>query len=145
MYQKNEREREDYFLEQEEALLKGGAAFSEWCTFISKSVYDAFVSGADLATVITAVACIEAYFRTESMYTGKMNLATLIDKVSFLSEEEKSQLHELRRYRNRWVHLHELDDSDILKDEDKYLKEAEQMSFLAVKLLLTVLFSCPFI
>ena len=43
MYQKNERERENYFLEQEEALLKGGTAFSEWCTFISKSVYDAFV------------------------------------------------------------------------------------------------------
>ena len=35
MYQKNEREREDYFLEQGEALLKGGVAFSEWCTFIS--------------------------------------------------------------------------------------------------------------
>lgn len=145
MHHKSGREREDYILEQEELLLKGGAAFSGWCTFILKSVYEAFICGADLATVITSMACIETYFRTESMYTGKMSLAKMIDEESFLSKDEKLQLHELRKYRNRWVHLHELDDSDISNDEDKYLEEAEKMSFMAIRLLLTVLFSCPFV
>lgn len=62
----NKSEREDYFIKQEEELLVGGAAFSEWCTFISKSVYDAFINGADLAAIITAVTCIETYLKTEN-------------------------------------------------------------------------------
>ena len=71
----NRSDREKYFIEQEEKLLIGGAAFSEWCTFISKSVYDAFINGADLATVITALACIETYFRTEDVLSRKRTYA----------------------------------------------------------------------
>ena len=89
----NKAEREEYFLQQEDELLKGGAAFSEWCTFISKSVYDAFVNGADLATIITTVTCIETYLKTENLDSKKKNLSQLIDEEPFLSDEDKFQLH----------------------------------------------------
>ncbi len=141
----NKEERQKYFIEQEEKLLVGGAAFSEWCTFVSKSVYDAFINGADLATVITGLTCIETYFRTEDMFSKRKNLYTLIEEYPFLNAAERKQLHKLRKYRNRWVHINSLDDSPILTNEEFYLTEAEEMAFLAVKLLLTVLFSHPFI
>lgn len=141
----NRNEREKYFLKQEDELLKGGVAFSEWCTLISKSVYDAFVNGADLATIITATTCIETYLKTENPGSNKKNLAQLIDAEPFLSDEEKSQLHILRKYRNGWVHADRLDDSDLLENEEKYQKELEEMALLSVKMLLTVLFSHPFV
>ena len=141
----NKTEREKYFLEQEDKLLKGGAAYSEWCTLITKSVYDSFVNGADLATIITSMVCIETYFKTESPHDKNKKLAQLIDEEVFLTEEEKRQLHKLRKYRNSWVHADRLNDTDLLKNEEKYQNELEEMSFLSVKMLLTVLFSKPFI
>lgn len=141
----NMEEREVFFLKQEEELLKGGAAFSEWCIFISKSVYDAFVNGADLATILTAVTCIETYLKTEDPNSKKKTLAQLIDEAFGLSDQEKEELHILRKYRNGWVHSDRLDDSDLLEHEEKYLKELEDMALIAVRLLLTVLFSNPFV
>ncbi len=141
----NKAEREEYFMQQEDKLLKGGATFSEWCTFISKSVYDAFVNGADLATIITAVTCIETYLKTENLDSKRKNLAQLIDEEPFLSDEDKSQLHILRKYRNGWVHADRLDDTDLLENEEQYHQELERMALLSIKMLLTVLFSYPFI
>ncbi|MDB7831615.1 hypothetical protein [Intestinimonas butyriciproducens] len=141
----NKIEREAYFLALEDELLLGGASFSEWCTFISKSVYDAFVNEADIATVITATTCIETYFKAESPENRKKSLAQLIDDATGLSDEEKSQLHRLRQYRNAWVHADRIDDTELLKDESSYAKEVEEMAILSIRLLLTVLFSNPFI
>ena len=141
----NKQEREIYFFEQEEKALRGGAAFSEWCTFISKSVYDAFVNGADLATIITTVTCIETYFKTENPECKNRSLAQLIDTDTFLSEEEKKQLHILRKYRNSWVHSDRIDDAELLENEIKYQNEIEEMSLLSVRMLLIVLFSNPFV
>lgn len=141
----NKAEREEYFFQQEDELLKGGAAFSEWCTFISKSVYDAFVNGADLATIITAVTCIETYLKTENLDSKKKNLSQLIDEEPFLSDEDKSQLHILRKYRNGWVHADRLDDIDLLENEERYQQELETMALLSIRMLLIVLFSHPFI
>lgn len=141
----NRAERELYFLAQEDELLLAGAAFSEWCTFISKSVYDAFVNGADLATIITAVTCIETFFKTEDPSNRQKNLSQLIDEAPNLSDEDKMQLHLLRKYRNGWVHADRLDDDEILKHEDKYQRELERMALLSVRLLLIVLFSNPLV
>jgi hypothetical protein len=139
----NKQEREIYFFEQEEEALRGGASFSEWCTFISRSVYDAFVNGADLATIITAVTCIETCFITESPECKNRSLAQLIDAETFLSEEEKTQLHILRKYRNSWVHSDRIDVSELLENENKYQNELEDMALLSVRMLLIVLSSNP--
>lgn len=140
----NSNERECFWMAQEESLLLGGAAFSEWCTFISKSVYDAFVNGADLATVITSIACIETYFKTETTEDKNKSLAQIIDESDF-SEEDKNNLHLLRKCRNSWVHADRIDDKEILLDDTKFILEAEKMAILSVKMLLKVLFSNPFV
>ena len=48
-------EREQYWINLEDELLTGGTSFAEWCTYISKSVYSAFINKADLATIIPPV------------------------------------------------------------------------------------------
>ena len=111
----NKHERELYFATLEESLLKGGAAFSEWCILIAKSIYISFINEADLATIITSVACIETYFKSESPQDKNKSLLQLINEADSLSEEEK------------------------------YQAELEKMSILSVRMLLTVLFSHPFV
>lgn len=137
--------REQYFMDLEEEYLLGGASFSEWCTYISESVYTAFVNGADLATVITSVCCIETYLRTESSQNGKESLAELINKDPFLLEDEKEQLHTLRKYRNRWVHAGEISDIIFEDHEEEIRRKTKEMAYLSVKLLLKVLFSNPYV
>lgn len=66
----------------------------------------------------------------------------MIDEYPFLSEEEKQQLHLLRKYRNKWVHIDQLGDTPILQEEI-YAHEIENMAFLSIKLMLLVLFSQP--
>lgn len=141
----NTSERMQYFIDLEDELLLGGVAFSEWCTFILKSVYDAFIGGADLATIITVTACIETYFITENSNDKGKNLAKLIEEADFLSDKEKVSLHKLRKYRNSWVHVDRIDDSDLLINEQRYDKEVEEMSILSIRLLHIVLFSNPFV
>ena len=69
----------------------------------------------------------------------------LIDEYPFISNDERQNLHKLRIYRNKWVHVNNLDDTPILQNEDIFLREAEEMAFLSVNLLLKVLFSQQFI
>jgi ferric-dicitrate binding protein FerR (iron transport regulator) len=61
------------------------------------------VAGFYLATLVTAVAAIETQLRAE-YGTGIKRFHELIDG-SDLSENLKSEIHLLRRYRNRWVHV----------------------------------------
>jgi len=57
----------------DEELLRGGAAFSEWFTFIANDADIAFVHGAHLAAIFTAAA--ETYLRAE--YCGDPPCAPL--------------------------------------------------------------------
>ena len=133
-------ERDQYWMDLEQELLKGGAGCSEWCTFISKDVYTAFTSGADLSTVVMSLACIETCLKTENFVTSKQSLSSLIEEDTFLTDEEKSSLHELRQYRNKWVHMYDVDDTEIIENEELFVQEAEKKAYLAVKMLLTVLY-----
>lgn len=141
----NKEERENFFIAKEESLLKSGASFSEWCSFMCKSIYAAFINGADLATIITVMACIETYFKTEDISSRKKNLIVLINEYPFLGDEEKVKLHILRKYRNRWVHVDCIDDSPIFENENFYADEVQRMACLSIEMLLTVLFSHPYI
>ncbi|MCL2153302.1 MAG: hypothetical protein FWH57_10170 [Oscillospiraceae bacterium] len=138
-------ERERYWMELEEAMLVGGVAYSEWCNFIAKDTYTAFVHGADLSTVVMSLACVETYLKTETPDMQNQPLHSVIDNESMLCDDEKEALHSLRRYRNKWVHLYNLDDDEILKNEEPFISEAERMACLAVKMLLTILFSNQFV
>ena len=138
-------ERAQYWIDLEDNLLIGGAAYSEWCNFIAKDAYTAFVHCADLSTVVMSLACIETYLKTESPDMQSQPLHSVINNECMLCDDEKETLHNLRRYRNKWVHLYNLDDDEILQKEEHFIAETERMACLAVKMLLTVLFSNQFV
>ena len=124
-----------FIVELDEKLLKGGIVLSEWCTFIVRSTDLAFVSGAHLATIITAVAGIETYLRSEYEGGTRETLQRLIDKSS-IAEELKAELQRLRKYRNSWVHVPApWNDRELLNDPEKHDRELEDMAIVAVQVL----------
>lgn len=138
-------DRWNYLVELDEQLLKGGVILSEWCTTIVKETDFAFVNKAHLAAIITAVAGIETYLRSEYESDKKMSLFKLIDS-STIDQNLKEELHSLRKYRNKWVHVEEpWDDEEILTHPENYEQELEKMAFYAVKLLRKTIYENPWI
>ena len=128
-------DRMDYLTKLDEDLLKGGVMLSEWCSFIVRETDDVFVSGANLATIIIAMAGIETYLRSEYGQDKKYTLHQLIER-SRLDEKIKTDLHNLRKYRNKWVHVSDpWDDQELLEHPEKYENELENMAMIAVQAL----------
>lgn len=111
-----EDEREGYLANLDHNLLKGSVLPSPWCDFLILESDTAFIKGAHLAAVLTALAGIESQLRFDHSQRGEnLRLAQLIDQ-SDLSAELKKEIHELRRYRNRWVHIMDPWDESMLED-----------------------------
>ena len=136
----NRDERDAYIFQLDEELLKGGVILSEWSTFLVRDADEAFCAGADLATILVAQAAIESHLRYEYFPTGKKGFYDLIEQ-SPLTVELKADLHRLRKYRNRWVHVNDPhDDSDLMRRPDYYENELETMAQLAIKALREVIY-----
>jgi len=135
-----EQERWNYLLKLDEELLVGGVMLSEWCSMIVREADTAFAHGAHLASILTAVSGIETYLRSET--DGKRKrLATLIDEAP-ISADLKSRLHELRRYRNNWVHVEEpWDDQTLLENSGHFEAELEQKAQSAARVLRETIYS----
>jgi hypothetical protein len=119
----------------DEELLKGGVILSEWCSIIVKEADVAFVSGANLATIIVALAGIETYLRSEYGSDRSERLYDLIER-SPIQDSLKSDLHTLRVYRNKWVHISDpWDDQALLNRPEEYEQELESMATVAVRAL----------
>ncbi len=93
----------------DEKYLLGGVTISEWTAFIVRDADIAFCAGAHLAVVFMAQAAIESHLRYE--YAGRpgkrsVGFNELIDQ-SPLELALKERLHDLRRFRNRWVHVND--------------------------------------
>jgi hypothetical protein len=141
----DERERQQFLLDLDDELLKGGCTLSEWCAFIVRDSDTAFEAGADLATIITAIAGVETYLRTEYPLGKRSNLFELIEK-SPLADDLKRAIHALRRYRNRWVHVAEPeDDQELLNHPDQYARELEVSACQAVRTLRRVIYENQFV
>lgn len=124
-----------FIADLDEELLKGGATVSEWCLFIVKECDYAFVAGANLATVVTAIAAIETYLRAEYAAGHRVRLADLIDQAP-LAQELREDIHKLRRCRNTWVHVSTPeDDQAILENPEAYEAELESWAMLAQRTL----------
>lgn len=131
----NQSDRWAQLVALDEELLKGGVILSEWCSFIVREADIAFASGANLASILTAVSGIETYLRSEHSETGRERLVELIEHAS-IKTELKSDLHKLRKYRNKWVHLDEpWDDEEILERPEEIELELEKMAFFAARTL----------
>jgi hypothetical protein len=131
----NEEQRWTFISDLDDELLKGGVILSEWCSFIVREADNAFVASAHLATIVTAMAGIETYLRSEYAGDLRTSLYELIEK-SPISELLKHDIHALRKYRNRWVHVSDpQDDNDILDHPEKYEHELEGWARDAIRTL----------
>lgn len=131
----NQEERGAHIVALDEELLKGGVILSEWCSFIVREADMAFVAGADLASILTAVSGIETYLRSEYAETGRERLIELINLAS-IDADLKADLHTLRRYRNKWVHVDApWGDESLLEHPEKIEHELERMGLFAVRAL----------
>jgi hypothetical protein len=119
----NSQDANDYIAFLDETMLKGGVTLSEWCIVIIQEADLAFVGGANLATVLTAMAGIETYLRSEYGSNHREGLAELT-KLSPISDELKVEIDSLRIYRNRWVHVRDPnDDQELQKQPEKFDNE----------------------
>jgi hypothetical protein len=117
----------------DEELLQGGVILSEWCSFIVCEADTAFANGADLASLLTAVAAIETYLRSEYGAQRKEPLVDLIERAP-IPADLKTDLSRLRKYRNHWVHVDApWDDGELLEHPEVMRRELEEMAFFAAE------------
>lgn len=113
-------ERWEWIVSLDEKIVKGDVILPGWCTTIVKEADFAYAHGAHLAAILTAVAGIESYLRSQEPFVERKSLKRLIED-SLLSIDLKVRLHGLRTYRNMWVHVDDpWDDQDILDNPDKH-------------------------
>lgn len=125
----------DHLVALDEELLKGGVLLSEWCSFIVRESDLAFVGGAHLASILTAVSGIETYLRSEYARTTKDKLFVLIDQAP-INPDLKADLHKLRKYRNKWVHVDEpWEDGPLIEAPENFDRELEEVAFFAARCL----------
>lgn len=130
-----EDERRKHLIALDDELLKGGAILSEWCTFIVRNADTAFAAGAYLAAILTAVSGIETYLRSEYSVTRKERLVELINQAE-IDTSLKADLHSLRKYRNKWVHVdNPWKDDELLEHSQIVEGQLEEMAFFAVRTL----------
>lgn len=141
----NTAERWAHLVALDEELLKGGVILSEWCSFIVREADTAFTNGAHLAAILTAVSGIETYLRSEHAVRGSERLVALINRASIPSDL-KNDLHTLRKYRNRWVHVDDpWNDSDLLEKPEDTVRELERMAFFAARALRRTIYENPWV
>lgn len=108
---------------------------SEWVSFIVRETDIAFAKGANLAAILTAVSGIETHLRSECGLQDQATLFELIDN-SLIDQSLKVDLHKLRKYRNKWVHVNEpWNDEQLLELSEKTEQELEGMASFATRLL----------
>ena len=133
-----------YLVELDETLLKGGVILSEWATFLVKDADLAFVGGAYLASIITALAGVETHLRGEGG-GNKKRLADLIAEAD-LEEDLRQELQVLRKYRNKWVHVADpWEDETLLQEPEKHETELEEMAKRCAVALRRTIYTNPWI
>ena len=139
-----EDEKWEYLCALDETLLQGGVILSEWATYLVKSADLAFVGGAHLASIITSLAGVETHLRGEGG-SSKERLVDLI-KQSDLEEDLKQELQNLRKYRNKWVHVADpWDDDHLLESPEQHEAELEEMAKRCAVALRRTIYTNPWI
>lgn len=140
-----EGERRVHLEALDDELLKGGVILSEWCSIVIRHADTAFVSGAHLAAILTAVSAIEAYLRSEQSPAQDKRLVDLINHAD-IDSALASDLHTLRRYRNRWVHIdNPWGDSELLASPDVIEEDLERMAFFALRVLRRTIYNSQWV
>jgi len=81
------------------------------------------------------VSGIETYLRSEHSESGKERLVELITHAS-IDDALKADLHALRKYRNKWVHVDDpWNDASLLDRPEETEDELERMALFAARAL----------
>ncbi len=140
----SEEEKWKYIVSLDDELLKGGVSLSEYVSELIRNADISFVHGAYWASIITVVAAIESYLKSE-VKDNNGRLSDLIDH-SQLNNEDIELLHNLRRYRNQIVHVkNPWDDEVLLNSYDDFIRNEEVIAKEAIRLLRSVVYSNPWI
>jgi hypothetical protein len=140
----SETERSGFLMALDSELLKGGVTLSEWCSFIVCECDVAFIAGANLATIVTAMAGIETYLRAEYSLGERASFFDLIKRAP-LANDLKREIDILRKYRNRWVHVADPEnDQDLLDHPERYSQELEEVGRQAVRTLRRTIYENQF-
>jgi len=135
----------DELVALDEELMKSGYILSEWVTHLTREADVAYANGANLAAILTAMAVIETYLRSEYPAGERPTLARLITG-SPLCEDLKTELHALREYRNSWVHVDEPWENEPELDVPGGVEdECAAMAKRSVRALREVLYENPWI
>jgi hypothetical protein len=115
---------------------------SEFTALLVRDVDAAFCAGANLTVILASHAAIETHLRFA--YGGRqptrMSFHELIES-SPVSSDLKRRLHELRTFRNRWVHVEDPRDDQHLRDEPElHDEEIEKVAISTIGVLREVLF-----
>jgi len=143
-----EEEKWDYINKLDEELLVGGVILSEWSAFLIRDADTAFCSGANLAAILVSQAAIESHLRFEYGDSRTTERATFYDLIENapLPNELRADLHELRKYRNKWVHVSDpREDQELLNRPEYYETELEQMAKFAIGVLREVTYLEQFV
>jgi hypothetical protein len=143
-----EQQKWDYINELDEELLLGGVILSEWTTFLVKDAEIAFCSGAYLASILASQAAIESHLRYDyfkSAETKRYSFYDLIEKTN-LNSELTNELHNLRKYRNKWVHINNpSNDNELLERPEYYEAELVVFSKTTIKTMLKIIYSNQYV
>ncbi len=134
-------DRQRLLVEWDEELLKGGVMLSEWSVFQIRDADASFCVGADLAAVLVAQAAMESHLRYEyTVHDEHAGFAQLIE-LSPLPPELTSRLHDVRKARNRWVHVRSPgSDTALLEHPDEHRLELSKLAVRAMRLLREVIY-----
>ena len=129
----DEVDRSEFLIALDDELLKGGVILSEWCSFIVCECDAAFIAGANLAAIVTAMAGIETYL-VEYPLGERANLFDLV-KQSPLADDLKREIDVLRKS-NRWVHVADPEnDQDLLDHPEQSASSLRVLRDQAVRTL----------
>lgn len=132
-------DRWSYLVSLDEELLLGSVLLSEWAAFVVREADTAFALGADLASILTSVAAIETHLRAE--YGDKSDRLVELINLAAIDEGLRAELHDLRRYRNRWVHVDApSEDSMVLENPERFEEELAIEAERAARVLRRVLY-----
>ncbi len=139
-----EQEKWDYVNSLDEELLQGGVILSEWTIFLVKDAEVAFCGHANLASILACQAAIESHLRFDYSTPEQLKgwgFYQLIES-SLLNKDLKDELHELRKFRNTWIHVKDpSNDSDLLEKPKYHENELEQFAKKSIKIMLRAIYN----
>ncbi len=99
-----------------ERYLKGGTIVSEYSTFLAEDAERSWIADADIAVLLVCQAAIETHLRYELQAPRNKTFAYLVETYGF-TPELKLKTDKLRKSRNRWVHVSDPSDDEMLQND----------------------------